>query len=273
MSAPTTKPSRNFALPATLTALALGAVLAALLLWRPSRPEVSIGVEGTRVVEIAGPRLFAAPFTPGDALAVRIASAEPIPGGYRYDLRYMAFGPGQHDIGKSLRQPDGTPAPPLGEFAVSVPALIPEKHSGELYDTPSSKIDLHTNYTLLMRLAWGLWALLLLPLAWYGHRWRRRTAPQPPAPSIIERLRTLLRQASQADLTAAQQADLEQLLLAYWSRRLNLAEGRLSEMIDQLRQHPEAGPQWNRVERWLHSRFDPAEGVAKDLLKDLEKLN
>lgn len=273
MSTPITKPNRKFALTATLVALGLGAVLAAIFLWRPSLPEVTIGVEGTRIAEIAGPRLFAAPFTPGDALAVRIASAEPTAGGYRYDLRYMAFGPGQHDIGKSLSHADGSPPEPRREFAVSVPALIPEKYSGELYSTPSSEIDLHTNYTLMMRLAWGMWALLLLPLAWYGHKWRRRTTPQPPAPSIFERLRTLLKQASQADLTAAQQADLEQLLLAYWSRRLNLAEGRLSEMIDQLRQHPEAGPQWNRVERWLHSRFDPAEGVAKDLLKDLEKLN
>lgn len=258
----------------TIVLLVLAVVVAIVAIRWQRGGAVTIGVEGQRMIEIAGPKLIAAPFTPGDALSVRIADAEPIKDGYRYDIRYMAFGPGEHDIGKSLAGPDGKRPEPRPEFAVSVPALIPEKHSGELFATSNSKIDLHTNYNLLMTLAWGSWAALLVPLIFYGRDWSRRPVAARPEPSITERLRSLLKQAAKSDLTPSQQADLEQLLLAFWSQRLNLSEQRLSETIEQLRQHPQAGPQWNSVERWFHSRSSPKSTVAaKQLLQELESLN
>jgi hypothetical protein len=133
---------------------------------------------------------------------------------------------------------------------------------------------LHTNYSLLMTLAWGSWLALLIPLIWYGRDWSRRTAVAPPEPSITERLRSLLQQAAKSDLSPPQQADLEQLLLAFWSQRLKLSEQRLSETIAQLRKHPQAGPQWNSVERWFHSRSSPTSTVAaKQLLQEFDSLN
>jgi hypothetical protein len=145
---------RSVSLRVTIMLLVLvGVATFFAIRWR-NRGAVTIGVEGQRTIEIAGAQLLAAPFTPGDALSVRITSAEQTQHGYRYDIRYMAFGPGEHDIGKSLVGPDGKGPPPQPEFAVSVAALIPEKHSGELFATKPSSIDLHTNYNLLMTLAW-----------------------------------------------------------------------------------------------------------------------
>ncbi|QDU29730.1 hypothetical protein ETAA8_48450 [Anatilimnocola aggregata] len=270
-----------FALRLVLLSLGLGAIAIVVLLaiWFRQGPAVTIGVEGQRIVEIPGPQLIAVPFTPGDALSVRIANVEPVEGGFRYDLRYMAFGPGEHDIGKSLVQPNGQRPEPRPEFAVSMQALIPEKYSGELYATPNSEVDLHTNYSFLMFLAWSSWALLLIPLVWYGRDWRRSAAVAPPPPSITERLRLLLQQASRAELSPEQQADLEQLLLAFWSQRLNLSTKRLGDAVEQLRCHPQAGAQWSSVERWFHSHQSPFGGkgangtIAKDLLRDLEALN
>jgi hypothetical protein len=254
-----------------MLALVVAAVIVAVR-W-PRGREVTIGVEGQRIIEIPGPPLVAAPFTPGDALSVRIASMEATVSGFRYDIRYMAFGPGEHNIGPSLVGPDAKSPEPRPEFAVSIAALLPEKYSGELYATKHSSIDLRTNYTLLMTLAWGLWAALLVPLIWYGRDWRSRKIAAAPPPSITARLRTLLEQAAAADLTPEQQADLEQLLLAFWSQRLQLSQQRLSETIRQLRRHPQAGPQWNSVERWFHSRSTPASGpAARQLLQDLEAL-
>lgn len=273
-TSPTTGYLRSVSLRVTVVLLVLvGGALYFAFRWQ-QRGAVTIGVEGQRTIEIAGPKLLAAPFTPGDALAVRIANVEPTEDGYRYDIRYMAFGPGEHDIGRSLVGPDGKGPPPQPEFAVSVTALIPEKHSGELFETKPSSIDLHTNYNLLMTLAWGSWAALLVPLFFAGRDWQRRTVAAPPQPSIVERLRSLLQQAARADLKPEQQADLEQLLLAFWSQRLNLSEQRLSETIEQLRQHPQAGPQWKSVERWFHARSNSTSRVAaKQLLQDLEALN
>jgi hypothetical protein len=276
MSADSASPSnlRTVSLRVTIVLLVLVAVAAIVIFrWRRDS-DVTIGVEGQRTIEIAGPPLIAAPFTPGDALSVRIAGADRTAAGFRYDIRYMAFGPGQHDIGKSLVGPDGKPPAPRPEFAVSVAALIPEKYSGELFATSSSKIDLHTNYTLLMTLAWALWAALLLPLIFYGKDWRRRTVAAPPEPSITERLRALLKRAARSELTPQQQADVEQLLIAFWSRRLKLSEHRLSETIEELRRHPQAGPQWQSVERWFHAQATPASAAtARQLLQDLESLN
>lgn len=276
MSAPltTTGNLRTVTFRVTLVLL-LCAGAVAIVVWRVQhRQRVTIGVEGSRIVEIDGPRLIAAPFTPGDALSVRIASAQPTASGFRYDLRYMAFGPGEHDIGKSLVDPSGNLSTPRPDVKVSVPALIPEKYSGELYATPNSAIDLHTNYSLLMTFAWGLWAFLFVPLIWYGRQWRGQTAPAKPEPSIAAQLRSVLLRATAKDLTAEEQADLEQLLLAFWSQRLNLSQERLSETIQQLRRHPQAGPQWTSVERWFHARATPGSNLAaKQLLQDLESLN
>lgn len=265
---------RTVSLRVTIVLLVLVAAAAIVAIRWQRGSAVTIGVEGQRTIEIAGPKLIAAPFTPGDALSVRIANVETIQDGYRYDIRYMAFGPGEHDIGKSLVDPAGKRPEPQPEFAVSVAALIPEKYSGELFATKPSSIDLHTNYSLLMTLAWGSWLALLIPLIWYGRDWSRRTVTAPPEPSFTERLRSLLQQAAKSDLTPQQQADLEQLLLAFWSQRLNLSQQRLSETIEQLRKHPQAGPQWNSVERWFHSRSSPTSTVAaRQLLQEFDSLN
>ncbi|WP_254513717.1 hypothetical protein [Anatilimnocola floriformis] len=277
MSSSATTPSSNLrsvSLRVTIVLLLLvGAGAFFAIRWRRNGA-VTIGVEGQRTIEVAGPKLIAAPFTPGDALSVRIASEEKTKDGYRYDIRYMAFGPGQHDIGKSLADPDGKRPAPQTAFDVSVAALIPEKYSGELFNTKPSSIDLHTNYSLLMTLAWGSWALLLVPLIYYSRDWSKRQITAPPRPNITQRLRQLLQQAARTELTPQQQTDLEQLLLAFWSQRLNLSEQRLSETIEQLRQHPQAGPQWSSVERWFHARSTSASNVAaKQLLTDLEALN
>jgi hypothetical protein len=275
-SASTTSNSilRTVSLRVTILLLALMVVVAIVAIRGRRNSAVTIGVEGQRTIEIAGPKMVAAPFTPGDALSVRIANLEPIKDGYRYDIRYMAFGPGEHNIGESLVGPGGNPPPPQPQFVVSVAALIPEKYSGELFATRNSTIDLHTNYTLLMTLAWSSWAALLIPLIWYGRDWSRRTGAAPPEPSVTERLRSLLQQAAKSDLTPQQQADLEQLLLAFWSQRLKLSQQRLTSTIEQLRRHPQAGPQWNSVERWFHARATLVSSVAaKQLLQDLEALN
>jgi hypothetical protein len=254
--------------------LVMVAVVAIVAIRGRRNSAVTIGVEGQRTIEIIGPQLIAAPFTPGDALSVRIANVEQIENGYRYDIRYMAFGPGEHDIGKSLAGPAGKRPDPQPEFAVSVSVLIPEKYSGELFATKSSSIDLHTNYSLLMTLAWCSWAALLVPLIWYGRDCSRRKEDALPEPSITERLRTLLQRAAKSDLTPQQQADLEQLLLAFWSQRLNLSQQRLSATIEQLRRHPQAGPQWHSVERWFHARAtSTSSSAARQLLQDLESLN
>lgn len=252
-----------------LIAAGLALVLFGSSLWLGARDRVTIGVEGRQFVTIPGPRLSAIPYTHGDALAVRIAGVESIPNGFRYDLRYMAYGPGRHDLRGYLVDERQQPVSGLPEMTVSVAALLAKEESGQLLETPPTPIDLRTNYRWGMGLLWCLWGVLLLPLFFYGRKPQSRVRPTP-APTISERLRTLLELAAHAELTVEQQTDIEKLLLAFWADRLQLPRERLSETLDELRKHPSAGAHVSRVEQWLHRRGAHANGsVARELLASL----
>jgi hypothetical protein len=234
------------------------------------RNQITIGVEGRQVVTIPGPRLSAIPYTHGDALAVRIAEVNSVKGGFQYDLRYMAYGPGRHDLREYLLDERRQPASGLPEMPVSVAALLPKDESGKLLETPPTPIDLRTTYRWGIGLMWCLWGLLLVPLFFYGRPPRSRIVVSPP-PTISERLRSLLEHAARSELTVEQQTDLEKLLLAYWVERLQLPNDRLIETLDELRKHPTAGEHVRRVEKWLHGRDAHGNGkIARELLSSLE---
>ena len=253
-----------------LIAAGVALLLFGISVWLGSRTRITIGVEGHQLVTIPGPRLSAIPYTHGDALAVRIADAEPIKNGFRYDLRYMAYGPGRHDLREYLLDERQQPVAGLPAMPVIVEALLPKDESGQLLATPPTSIDLHTNYRWGMGLLWCLWGLLLMPLFLYGRK-RRSRVMTAPRPSTLERLRSLLEHATHNELTIEQQADLEKLLLTFWADRLQLPTERLADTLDELRKHPAAGEQVSRVERWLHSRSTPGNGsVPRELLANLD---
>lgn len=247
--------------------LALLMFVVVVSLW--PRDRITIGVEGRRVVSIPGARLTPIPYTHGDALAVRIAEVDPVPGGFRYDLRYMAYGPGRHNLSEYLLDERQQPVSGLPEMPISVAALLAKDESGKLLETPSTPIDLRTNYRWGMGLLWCLWGLLLLPLFFHGRKPRSRMVELPP-PTIPERLRQLLEQAAHSELTVEQQTDIEKLLLAYWAERLQLPQERLTETLNELRKHPSAGADVSRVEQWLHRRGTQENGrIARELLASL----
>lgn len=254
-----------------LALLACFAVLcAAIALWRSRPPALTIGVEGRRVVTIDGARLYAAPFTPGDAVAVRIANVEPTPAGFRYDLRYMAFGPGEHNLAESLFEAGQVRPKNLPDLTIQVASILPKDHEGELFATPPAEINLHSNYGRWMTLGWLAWAGLVVPLWYFGRGRREFVAPAPRVPSTEERLQQLLEMATRGRLSPERQAELERLLLAFWQGRLNLPDERLYETLVQLRRHPIAGRQVALVETWLHRRDGAAEpAAALSLLSEL----
>ena len=252
-----------------LIAAGLVLLLFGISFWFWPHDRITIGVEGRQAVTISGPRLSAIPYTHGDVLAVRIADAVPVKDGFRYDLRFMAYGPGRHDLREYLLDERQQPVSGLPEMTVSVAALLPKDESGQLLETPPTPIDLRTNYRRGMGLLWCLWGLLLLPLFFYGRKPRSRVVVPPP-PTIPERLRSLLENAAHSELTVEQQTDIEKLLLAFWAERLQLPQERLVETLDELRKHQTAGEQISRVEKWLHSSDARGNGsVARELLNSL----
>lgn len=252
--------------------LAFVLVVVGLIAWRmvANAFKVTIGVEGQRVVEIAGPRLYASPFTPGDAISLRVADVKPIRDGFRYDLRYIAYGPGQQDLGKFLMLAGNKKPDHLPQLTITVSSILPKDYQGELFVTRESAIDLQSNYRLWLTLSWLCWGALLLPLILLGRKHHAEVTPPPRRPSVTQRLEAILRLASRGELNAIQQADLEQLLLGFWSQRLNLADERLPRTLEQLKNHPIAGRHLALVERWIHSRSKACEAsFAKEIIAEL----
>src|SRR6185369_3561561 len=170
------------------------------VVWWSAREEVTIGVEGRRVIEFAGPELHAAPFTPGDALSVRIAGVEPTKNGFRYDLRFIAYGPGEHDLAEPLFLVDRAKPEGLPPLVVRVNSVLPADHKGDLYSTSPSAINLHSYYSPLMIAAWCGWGLLLIPLMLYGRPRAMQKSKPERVPTTKERLAALLNEASRERL-------------------------------------------------------------------------
>jgi hypothetical protein len=242
-------------------------LLAAATFWYfAHRPKVTIGVEGQYQTTIKGEKLEAVPYTLEDALAVRIASAEPKGKGYRYDLRYMAYAPGEHDLVQYLLTPDGKPAEGVKPLKVNIRPLLEEDYSGTLFDSETQEIRLDSNYTWLMPTLWLLWLAVPIPLLLLGRKKRVEHYVETPAPTTTERLLELLHQAQSENLSTKNLADIEKLLLRHWSEQHGTDSERLVDALQQLRRHPEAAQQIFAVEKWLHSRDG---GTGEDTIREL----
>jgi hypothetical protein len=175
-------------------------------------------------------------------------------------------------LAEHLIAADGASAAELPKLPVSVEALLPKNHKGELFPSPTAEADLHSNYSLTMRLLWVAWGLSLVPLLVAGHRRRKERVVAPPPPTVEQRLRELLQRAVHERLSIAEQVDLERLLAAYWTERLHASGESWGDVLDRVRRDPQADRQLARVERWLHARSAPMNGeVARELLSDFAK--
>jgi hypothetical protein len=267
------KPTRLLKRKRLLTTLVVaGVVLTFVARWFliSDEADITIGVEGRRSVTLPDEQLEAVPYTHGDALAVRIVSVAPVEQGFRYDIRYMAYGPGEHNLCEYLVSQRGMPLTSRSGMTVVVEALLAEEESGVLFETAATPIDLQSRYRVAMTLLWGLWAMLLIPLALYGRKARGKVVKESPPPSVPDRLRQLLETAEHQALCVEQQADLETLLLLFWAERLQVSSRRLVDTLSQLRKHPAASAQLSAVETWLHGRPASEHGsVAAGLLVEL----
>jgi hypothetical protein len=84
---------------------------------------------------------------------------------------------------------------------------------------------------------------------------RRKPAPPPPPAkpvTLADQLRPLVEAAIRRDLSTADRARLEMLLLAYWRDRLRIRAKPHADALGELRAHPEAGAILTRIETWFH---------------------
>ena len=231
---------------------------------------VTVGMEGRVEVTVTGPRLESAPADRKAPVLLRIAAASPVSKGRTwYDLRYVGAVPGTFDLAKGLRRVDGAPEPPLPPILVKVNGLLPADHNGHLSSVRYSRLPLLAGYRFALVALSVLWAAGLVAFCWRKRPRRVHVAQGPAAapPTIAERMAPLLERAGTTPLAPGERAQLERLIVAYWQEETGIAGAPLPQTLQQLRDHPEAGPALAQLEKWLHlppgtSRDDPESALA-----------
>jgi hypothetical protein len=211
-------------------------------------------MEGRREVILTDSTLVAKTPDRRSPLLLRIASATPTGSSTHYDLRYVGRVPGKYDLRDFLFTGTGLPASNLPPLSVSITGLLPKEHNGWLEEQALRAPGMAGGYRIWM---------LALAFAWIAApfivaRLLRKPKPHPVAvptprvPAFAERLRPLVERAAEGKLSADEQALLERMLIHYWQRRLELNSAGGSELMDQLRSHPEAGVLLRGLAEWLH---------------------
>lgn len=245
----------------SLVILAFLSLLAPQVRAADQSPALTVGMEGVVEIALPGPALEAKPVDDKAPLVLRIASTRPWGSKTMYDLRYMGLEPGRYDLKDYLLRTDGSSTDDLPSIPVQVDGILPAEHDGALVDVSEGPLRVLGAYKWLMGLAVVAWIALLVPLV---RMYRRRrhvsedVTSEPAAPSLEDKLRPLVERAAAGTLNAAEQGELERLLLQYWCKRRDLGDLAPVEALRRLRRDPEAGPLLQALEDWLHRPHDPA---------------
>jgi hypothetical protein len=214
----------------------------------------TVGIPATiEQLVLPGPEREVAPIedfkTP---VVARIVEVFPHGNDFRYNLSYYGLIPGTYDLAKFLRRKDGKPGADLPKIPVTIESLLPpgqiEPHAVSPHVSP--RFGGYRLLALLAAIAWSAGLVLML----YALR-RKAVSIQATSThrlTLGERLRPLVEQAVAGTLSPGQYAELERLLLGYWTRKLGLENRDPAAMMAALRSHPEAGRVVRQLEDWLH---------------------
>ncbi len=228
------------------------------------------GLSGTKSFQASGPALRAKVQRESESpLTVRVQAGS-APGSY--EVRFIGNVPGTYDLRDYLECVDGSAAalPPL---EIEIVSTLPKDQRSDLFEADSFEPSITGGYRLALGAVVLAW--LAVPL-WVIYR--KVTAKQPievidtapVAVPLIDQIRPLVQAATRGELSIADQARLELLLLHYWREVEQLPQLNMAASIQQLRQHPQAGPMLAAVEAWLHG--DASAATPESLRRALDLL-
>lgn len=187
-----------------------------------------------------------------EPLVLRVVATYKHGTAYRYDLEFYCLEPGKFDLRQALRRKDGTPADDLPPLPVEIASLLPAGQilPAALAVKPAPRLG---GYRMLLAVLGAVWALGLAAILFVGRQRKRAlAAAAATGPTLADQLRPLVAAAMAGQLNSDGQAQLERLLLGYWSRRLRLTDIEPAEAIAALRRDDQAGELLRQVEAWLH---------------------
>ncbi|TWT60474.1 hypothetical protein [Rubinisphaera italica] len=179
---------------------------------------------------------------------------------HRYDFDFYALEPGTYNLIDYLIRSDGSAVDEIDPVLVRVTETLP---AGQVVPTELSEPILPSlgGYQLLLIAGGVVWVLGLLALIFAGRKREQVEVRETESQlTLAERLLPLVHSARDGSLPADQRAQLERMLIGYWSQRLHLEEMSPADVMKKLKAHDEAGPLLRQLEFWLHCP-DPAAPV------------
>ena len=219
----------------------------------------SVGMSGViQDLVLPGSELEVAAVARESALILRLDAVRPHGDAFRYDLTWYGLEPGTYELAPYLVRKDGSSTTDLPEHTLTVTSLLApgqvEPHRPAAGELPSLG-----GYQATLILGAIVW---IVGLVWLLARGRRRAqaagADSVRRVTLAERLRPLVAAARAHELSPAGRAELELALLAFWKKRLGLADRDPVLALRELRAHAEAGPLLQGLEDWLHRPDPPA---------------
>ena len=213
---------------------------------------------------LPGPELEVRPLDDRkDPLVVRIVDVYPHGSDFRYDIEYYGLEPGHYDLRDYLRRKDGAATGELPPLPVTIVSALGKgqvlPHAIQTTGAPRTG-----GYHLLLTLGGLLWITGAV-LFWLRSRHRGANLEAragQTGPTLANRLQPLVESAAAGTIQPAQRAELERLLLGYWSNRLGVTAKHPSEALAVLKTDPTAGPLLEQLEIWLHR---PGSGELVDV--------
>jgi len=226
----------------------------AVFVWGDEPRSVTVGMPA-RFDELVlpGSELEVRPLEdPSSPIVTRITAAYPHGTAFRYKIVYYGLEPGTFDLKDTLRRKDGSSMADLPSLPVEIQSILPpgqvEPHALGL--TASPRLGGYQFGLIVGGIFW-LCGLLLIFLA--GRARHPALEPSIDRPeTIADRLRPILQNAVEGNVTAGEQAELERLLLAFWCEQLRLEKTAMTDALATIREHEEAGALLVQLETWLH---------------------
>ena len=218
-----------------------------------------IGTEGEYLFRVKGPMLVSKSVDRHAAMMVRIADVtrDTITDGdfILYELRFIGNVPGRFDLRDSLQQMDGKAIEGVEPLIVSIEGVLPDDHDGAIASLPALASPWALPYRWLAASALFVWLIpVILRIRNRLLRAATTSNVESAEESLADQMRPLVNAAIDNRLTTAEKSKLEFLLLSHWSDEVDCNELTRNDAIRKLKTHPEAGPFFEQVDRWLHQR-------------------
>lgn len=223
---------------------------------------------------IPGSRVIAKPINDrSQAVVVRIIDTYPHGSDFRYDLEFRGLEKGRYDLADYLERADGS-SEPIPPMQVRVDSLLGPGQV-EPYVLPPVTSRFRSFYLPALLLGGAVWLVGLLTILFYGRGKNKRPSREQQQLTVADRMRPLVDAAIAGELGAQEQAELERVLSAFWSKKLRLNHLGASELREQLRNHPEASVMLNQLDSWLHRpSTDSLDQVdVNEILKPYQAMN